>query len=209
LPGLRERQEELHDRADRQGVQHRSDAHGAAEDEADRQDADLDDGPPEPHAASRAPHEAQPEAVARTRTQLGTDVDRTGEAVADHATDEEGAAQPRVVGLVDDGDAGIGREPDHDDVEDRADSRHLAQRDPQQEHDGPHEDDDLTEGQRQVARQSFVEDVPRVQTQGRLDHHRHREAVEEQSDEQTGKTVGHVDHQTRLRYELGRSTSPR
>jgi hypothetical protein len=57
---LRVRQEELHDRTDREGVQHRADAHGPAEQEPDDQDADLDDGPPEPDAATRAPDEAQP-----------------------------------------------------------------------------------------------------------------------------------------------------
>ena len=91
------------------------------------------------------------------------------------------ATQPDVVGLGDDRDAEVGGEPDDDDVENRPDPGHLLERDPEQEDDSAGDDDDLTESERHLLGQALVEHVPRVQAEGRLDHHRHREAVQEQA----------------------------
>jgi len=82
------------------------------------------------------------------------------------------------VGLVDHGNAEVGGKADDHDVEDRADARHLPQRDPQQQDQRADSDRDLAKGQWEVMCHSFVEDVPRIEAEGRLHHHRHGEAVQ-------------------------------
>ena len=149
-PGVRHRQEELHRRADRHRVEHRADADRAAEHEPDHEHRHLDRGPQDPDAVAGAAHEAQPQAVARAGAEVGTDVHRTGQPVADHAGDQHDDAQPELVRAFDEGEAGVGGQADDDDVEHRAEARHLAQRDPQQQHQGSDHDDDLAERERQV-----------------------------------------------------------
>jgi hypothetical protein len=106
------------------------------------------------------------------------------EAVADDAAEQQERAKPQRVRLGDHRDAEVGRQADHQHVQHGADPWPLPQGDPQQQHDGARGDDDLAERETDVTGDALVEDVPRIEAQGRLDQHRHREAVQEQADVQ-------------------------
>ena len=104
------------------------------------------------------------------------------------------AAQHQIVRLVDHRYPEIGREPDDDHIENCANARHLALRYPDQQDDSTDDDDDLSKRQGKVSCQPLMEHVPRIQAEGRLDHHRHREAVQEQPGDQSQEPFGHACH---------------
>jgi hypothetical protein len=65
----------------------------------------------------------------------------------------------------------------------------LTEWDPQQQDEHTRDCGDNTETQREPLRHTLVKNVPRVQAESGGDHHRHREAVQPQSNEQRGEST--------------------
>jgi hypothetical protein len=168
-----QREEGLHDRSDEHGVEHCAQPDHPAEGPSHHEYCQLDGGAHHPDASARPGDEPGHETVPGSGTELAADVHRTGQPVEDDAAEEQAHASDQPLGRLEDRERGVGGKPDHEDVCNGAEPWPLAQRDPQQEHDRPHDDDDRPEAQGQVLRDAVVEDVPRVEPKAGAQHHRH------------------------------------
>jgi hypothetical protein len=184
-------QEELHQWPDRQGVEDGPDTHGSTQDESEHQDRQLNAGAHHPDAEAGALDDGDPQSIAWSVAEPCPDVERAGQAVADEAEDEQGGPRPQVIRRSDERQARIGCETNEGDIQHGSDPRTLAQRDPQQQDDGTDGDDHLSERHGQVVRQALVEDVPRVESESRLDQQRHGEAVEHEPEDELDEAGEH------------------
>ena len=131
------------------------------------------------------------QAVARAATELRTDVEGAGQSAQQHAAEHQRDARRRVRPAPSrTARVSVGGEADDDRVADRAEAGHLAQRDPQHQHDEAEQDDRLAQGHRHVADEARVEHVPRREAERPAHHHRQRDAVQEQPDEELGQAAG-------------------
>src|SRR3546814_17086032 len=73
------------------------------------------------------------------------------------------------------------RSPDHHDVEHRAESRLLSQRQPEHKNSEPDEVDRLSEAETDPWRKPLVQYVPWVEAQIGVNHHSHRNTVTAQT----------------------------
>jgi hypothetical protein len=85
----------------------------------------------------------------------------------------------------------VGGQSDEDDVQHRADAGPLLEWNPEHQHQGADGDRDLTERERHMVGQPLMEDVPRIEAQARLHEHRQGEAVEQQTNGETGQAGEH------------------
>ena len=96
--------------------------------------------------------------------------------------------------LGDQGERGVGGEPDDDDVAERADPRLLAQRDPPQQHDDARDDDRRAEREPGVLGDAFVEHIPRSEAERGAHLQRDAHAVEDETGVELQESTGHGQH---------------
>jgi len=119
--------------------------------------------------------------VAGSRTQAGADVEAGGDAIRHDAAHQERDSPSERPGRRQHVEGHVDREPDHDDVADRADPGTLPQRDPQQQHQRADRDDDPAELDAGAPRDALVQHVPRVQAEAGPDHQRHADAEQDEA----------------------------
>lgn len=181
--------EELGERADRDGEQHGPDADGAAEQPADGEHRDLDAGTRQAQRLPGPRGQAGHQAVARARTEAGTDVEPGGDTVQRDAAEEQRDAGCERVGRRQDAEGGVGGQADHDDVARRAEAGTLPQRDPGQQHQRADDDHDAAQRQAGVPGQALVQHVPGSQAQARGDHQRGAGAEQHEPGEELRQTA--------------------
>jgi len=130
------------------------------------------------------PDQSQPQTVPRARPQLGTDVERTSQSIADHTANQQRDSPAELGRALDNRNPEVGRKPNDNDVEHCAETGPLTKRDPQQQHAGADNDDHLTERERCVPGQALMKHIPWIESESRLDQHRHREPIQEQPEQQ-------------------------
>ena len=167
-----DRQQGLGDRADREGEGDGAEAETAAEQQADRDDGDLQRGAHQPDREAGTPGQPGHQPVARAAAELGTDVERSGEAAQHDAADHQREPQGQRVGPVEQREGRVAGEADHQRVGDGADAGHLLERDPQDQHHEAHHHHGLPQRDRHVPDQAGVQHVPGRQTQVAAHHHR-------------------------------------
>ena len=170
-------QQSLHEGPDRHRVQQGSDAEHAAEQTAKHDHAGLERGPHHPDRPPGPPVQAGHQAVARARAEPRADVhggrDRVARDPGRHQRDPAG----QRVRLMQQGQAQVGRQADHERVRDRAESRHLAQRHPREQHHQADGDRDGADADPEVAGDALVQHVPGSVAQVGTDQAGERKAV--------------------------------
>ncbi len=112
----------------------------SAEQEADHQDDQLDRRPGAPDRPAEAMVEARHQAVARTRAEVGREVEAGAQADDQHPADAHRQLGDRLGGAGEQRQHQVGRDPDEDDVQERADAGTLPEGPPQGQDRDPHED---------------------------------------------------------------------
>ena len=176
--------EELRERADGRGEQHRADADGPAEQPTGGEHRDLDAGAGPAQRPAGAGGQAGHQPVAGTGAEAGADVEPGGDAVEEDAAEQERVARRQCVRGGQDGERGVRGQSDHHDVGRRADPGPLPQRDPGQQHRRPDDDHDPAQRQAGVPGQALVQHVPRGQPQPGGDHQRGAGAEQHEAGEQ-------------------------
>ena len=155
-----QRQEQVHQRPDREDEHHRADREVAAEQPAHEDDGGLDR---RAHQADRLPgraHQPGHQPVARPGSQARADVGGGGHAVDQDAGHEQRDPRRQRHRRRQPPQEHVERQTDDQDVAHRAQPRALPQRDPQQQHQRPHDHRPLPDAQAEVAGQALVQDVP-------------------------------------------------
>ncbi|MDH2416420.1 MFS transporter [Nocardioides sp. CER19] len=182
-------QHPLGEGADGEREDDRPDAERSAEQQADDHDRHLERGAHQPDREAGAPHEAGHQPVAWSATELGADVHRRGQRAEHDAAEHQGDAGRLTVGLADDREGRVGARPDDERVGDRADTRLLTQRNPEQEDCEGGDDQHGPEAEPGVVNDAEVEDVPRGHAVVAADHEAEGDAVDPEPDQQLGETA--------------------
>ena len=178
----------LGDRADREREQHRADAQAPPQHQPDEHDNDLERRTHEPDREPGATVQAGHQPVTRSAPELGADVERRGEPTEQDTPDRQPDPDHEQVRALEQAQRRIGGDPDDDRVGDRADTGHLLERDPEDQHQEADDDEHLAEAERHVVGDARVEHVPWSQPQAAAHHHRQRDAVQHQADRQLRQT---------------------
>ena len=152
-----------------------------AEDRTDRENDDFDAAAHDPDCAAVAVMDARHEAIARAWPEASAEVEPGGDPQEEEASDEDEDAQRKPFELGQHPQSDLGARANERDVEDRADSGFLADRDPQQQHDQADDVRDEAEGDSSGERDALTENVPRGDADLGANHERDGKTVEEQS----------------------------
>lgn len=140
--------EQLDQRTYTERVQQRSDSHVAAQQPTRRHHCQFDAGPNEPDGQARSRDESCHQAVARTWSHSGTDVERRRERVHDDAGEQQCDPKREPVDIGKPAECDVHRDRDDNDVADSSQPRLLAQWNPRQQYQNPGQCGDRPEAQR-------------------------------------------------------------
>lgn len=100
------------------------------------------------------------------------------------------------------GEGAVHRDAHHEDVGHRAEARALAQRDPQEEDQGAHDDRHDADRQPGPLGEALMQDAPGLQTQARLHEERRTHPVQGQPRVQLEKAAGEVPGRRRAGHDV-------
>lgn len=173
--------EQLYQGTDPDRVEHSSQSERAAEQPTGEHYGRFDPGAGQPNRPPGPVHEAGHQSVSGPRPHSGTDVERGGECVDHDPRHHRQCSNHDPVEIRQHRGGRIHGERDHHDVAHGSQARALAQRYPHQEHHHSGDRGDGSETEREMAFETLVEYIPRIDAEAAGDHQRHRRPVQPQT----------------------------
>jgi len=192
--------EQLNERTNPEGIQHRSDSHIAAEQPTGRDHQDFDARSNKPDGEARSRNESGHQPIARARSHFRTDVEGRRERVHHDAHDQHHRAHSRTVELRQPCERYVDGDCDHHHVAHGAQSWFLAQWNPDEQNTDAGQRGDRAEAERDVVAHTLVKDIPGVETEPSSDHQSHREPVQPQTQVQGNKAQTQLAESGRRRH---------